>query len=120
MMDWARAIGFLLAAVLSVPAHAHAFLDHAEPRVGAAVRSAPTELRLWFTQEIESAFSTVKVIDARGRRVDKGDARVDGANVQLLRVSVATLAPGDYTVVWRVVSTDSHVTQGDYVFHVEP
>ena len=37
-------------------ANAHAFLDHANPRVGNAVRTAPREVTLWFTQDLEPAF----------------------------------------------------------------
>jgi len=108
----------MLVALAAAQAHAHAFLDRAEPRVGATVLAAPPQLKLWFTQELEPAFSTVKVTDSTGRRVDKGDAQVDPANRALMRVSVETLGSGDYTVVWRVVSTDTHVTEGDFVFHV--
>jgi methionine-rich copper-binding protein CopC len=68
--------------------------------------------------EVEPAFSTVKVTDVKGRRVDRNDAQVGGANRELMRVSVEALGPGDYTVVWRAVSTDTHVTEGDFVFHV--
>jgi methionine-rich copper-binding protein CopC len=53
----ANAAAFLL--VGTVVATAHAYLDHAEPRVGNTVRPAPRELTLWFTQNLEAAFSTV-------------------------------------------------------------
>ena len=119
-MIWSRAIGAVLTACLVVQAHAHAFLDRSEPRVGATMRAAPAELKLWFTQEIEPAFSTVKVLDAKGKRVDKADARVDAADRVLLRVSLDTLGPGAYTVVWRAVSVDTHVTEGDFAFQVGP
>jgi methionine-rich copper-binding protein CopC len=42
-------------------AQAHAFLDHASPRVGSTVPSAPRELTLSFTQNLEPAFTTVQV-----------------------------------------------------------
>jgi copper resistance protein C len=32
-------------------AHAHAYLDRAEPRVGSSVSVAPRQLSLWFTQK---------------------------------------------------------------------
>jgi copper resistance protein C len=114
-MNWLRALAWVWFAAASVPAQAHAFLDHAQPRVGATVAAAPGRLTLTFSEPIEPAFSTVKVTDAQGKRVDKGDAQVKGA---LLQVSLAAIGAGDYTVTWRVVSTDTHVTQGDYVFHV--
>jgi copper resistance protein C len=108
---------FVLLTALGGQAHAHAFLEHAEPRVGSTVQAAPARLTLAFTQDIEPAFSSVKVIDAKGRPVDKGDVQVQGA---LMQVSLGSLGPGDYTVTWRVVSIDTHVTEGDFVFHVRP
>lgn len=116
-MNWLRVAALVLGCAMGAHAHAHAFLDHAEPRVGATVRAAPGKLTLAFSQEIEPAFSSVKVLDAKGQAVDKGDVRVTGT---LMQVSLAPLRPGDYTVKWRVVSTDTHVTEGDYVFHVGP
>ena len=99
-------------------ANAHAFLDHAAPRVGETVRSAPPELKVWFTQELEPAFSTIKVLNAAGARVDKSDTKVDAANHALLRVSLEALGPGVYKVIWRVVSVDTHVADGDFIFRV--
>ena len=64
-------------------AQAHAFLDHAEPRVGSTVQNAPRELSLSFTQELEPAFSTVEVLDANGKRVDQGKARISGSAVRV-------------------------------------
>jgi len=57
---------------------AHAFLDHAEPRVGNKVATPPREVTLWFTQKLEPAFSSVTVTNAAGQRVDTGKARVSG------------------------------------------
>ena len=101
-------------------AGAHAFLDHAMPAVGSAVHGAPVQIKLWFTQRLEPAFSTMQVLDRSGKRVDKGDPRVDGADEALLLVSVPLLAPGTYRVTWRVLSVDTHVTEGDFTFDVTP
>jgi methionine-rich copper-binding protein CopC len=101
-------------------AGAHAFLDHADPRVGSKIKSAPAQVRLWFTQQLEPAFSTVRVLDAAGRQVDKQDARVDPGKPDLLIVSLPPLGPGTYKVVWRVLSVDTHVTEGDFTFTVAP
>jgi methionine-rich copper-binding protein CopC len=116
-MNRLRVLALVLSAAAAGHAYAHAFLDHAQPRVGATVRVAPDKLTLAFNQPIEAAFSTVKVTDAKGQAVDKGDVKVSGASMQ---VSLVSLGPGDYTVRWRVVSRDTHVTVGDYVFHVGP
>ena len=101
-------------------AGAHAFLDHAMPAVGSVVRGAPAQIKLWFTQRLEPAFSTMQVLDRSGKRVDKGDPQVDRANAELLLVSVPQLTPGTYRVTWRVLSVDTHVTEGDFTFAVAP
>src|SRR5205823_4109614 len=51
---------------------AHAFLDHAAPSVGSTVRGSPAEVRVWFTEALEPAFSTLRVLDQAGAPVDQG------------------------------------------------
>jgi methionine-rich copper-binding protein CopC len=99
---------------------AHAFLDHATPAVGSAIHGSPAQVRLWFTQELEPTFSTVQVQDRDGRRVDNQDKHVDPANPALLQVTLPPLAAGSYRVVWRALSVDTHVTEGDFTFDVLP
>lgn len=115
-----RAAAALAALALGAapPAFAHAFLDHAEPRVGGEVERAPKQLTLWFTQELEPAFSKVKVLDAGGREVDAGDGAVDAKDATRMHASLPALPPGKYRVEWRVLSADTHVTKGDYTFEV--
>ncbi len=96
-------------------AFAHATLDHAEPRVGNTVASAPHEVKLWFTQKLEQAFSSIEVTDGSGQRVDTGAARVNGNEIA---VSLRALAPGTYHVKWRVLSVDTHSTDGNFSFSV--
>ena len=98
----------------SPAAHAHAFLDHANPRVGSTVRTPPQEVTLWFTQKLEPAFSSARVTDGSGARVDQG-ARAEGMQ---LHVSVKPLPPGTYRVRWKVLSVDTHTTEGSFTFRV--
>jgi copper resistance protein C len=100
-------------------AQAHAFLDHAEPRVGSTVSSPPSQLSLWFTQNIEHAFTSVEVLNAAGARVSAGKARIDTAN-SLMQVGLKPLPPGTYTVRWRALSVDTHTTEGSFTFQVGP
>ena len=110
----------VLMAVLLLPCATlgHGVLDRTEPRAGGQVKVAPSQVKLWFTGALEQAYSRVEVLDAAGKRMDLGDSAVDGANRALLRVSVPALPPGNYRVVWRVVSVDSHVTEGQFSFIV--
>src|SRR2546427_13166945 len=66
------------------PAWAHAFPDHSDPRVGHTVDAAPTQVRIWFDGEIEPVFSTIRVENACGQRVDKGDGHVDAQDNPVL------------------------------------
>lgn len=113
-------LALLLGLAALAHARAHAFLDHADPAVGGAVKQTPAEVRLWYTQGLEPDFSRVRVLDAAGKEVDKKDARLDAKNNHLLLVSLPALGAGVYKVVWRVVSVDTHPTEGSFTFRVEP
>ena len=99
---------------LPIAAQAHARLDHASPRVGSTVAAAPKELSMWFTEKLEPAFSTAEVRNAQGA-VQSGKAHADGT---VLHVPLQSLSPGTYTVNWRVLSVDTHRTQGSFTFTV--
>jgi copper resistance protein C len=112
---------FLIAAFATLAAslaHAHAFLDHASPAVGRTVATAPATVTIWFTQELEPAFSSIEVHDQSGARVDAGDAKIDPKDATILRVSLKPLPHGKYKVSWRVVSVDTHPTEGTFTFTV--
>jgi copper resistance protein C len=105
----------LLLLLATGKASAHAFLDHAEPRVGNKVATAPREVTLWFTQKLEPAFSTVTVTNSAGERVDTGKTRVSGNQMS---VSLRPGGTGTYHVTWRVLSVDTHTTDGNFTFQV--
>jgi hypothetical protein len=100
---------------VAVDANAHAFLDHAEPRVGSTVPTAPRELSLSFTQDLEPAFSSAEVRDTNGNRVDQGKAKISGS---VMHLGLKPLPPGTYKVQWRALSVDTHTTEGSFSFRV--
>ena len=117
-----RISGMLLACFLVIGvggvAWAHAFLDHAAPPVGSTLGAPPADVRIWFTQELEPAFSGIEVTDAAGARVDDGAPRVDDRDHTLLIVGLKNLTPGEYKVHWHVISVDTHATEGNFTFRV--
>ncbi len=118
-----RAAALLAAAfTLTLPAAAgaHAFLDHADPRVGSTVAAAPPRVAVHFTQSVEPAFSTVHVLDATGKSVDQADVQVDPNDGATLTVGVPKLPAGTYKVEWKVTSVDTHRTHGTFEFTVQP
>ena len=102
----------------SAEIEAHAFLQRAEPAVGSTVQKSPGAVRIWFTENIEPASSSIQVFDASGKQVDKHDLHLDHAHHSLLHLSLPPLEAGVYKVVWRVVSVDRHVTNGNFTFRV--
>ena len=105
----------LLLWLVTGEASAHAFLDHAQPRVGNTVATAPREVTLWFTQKLEPAFSTITVTNSAGQRVDSGKTRVSGSQMS---ISLRPGGTGTYRVKWRVLSVDAHTTDGSFTFQV--
>jgi len=114
-----RRLTIVVSLLFAVPGisgvQAHAFLDHASPLVGSTVRTAPRQLTLSFTQNLEPAFSSVEVTGPNGARVDAGRAQIGGNTI---RVALRPSGPGTYHVHWRALSVDTHRTQGSFTFHV--
>ena len=99
-------------------AWAHAFLDHAEPAVGSTVDTPITEIKIWYTEKLEPAFSQIQLLDRHGKPVTQNRATVDAADPSLLRLAVPALGPGEYKVTWKVMSVDTHMTVGNFSFTV--
>ena len=111
-------IFFLILVAASPRLNAHAFLKDADPGVGSTIQTSPSEVRIRFTENIEPAVSSIRVFDASGKEVDKRDLYLDRSDHTLLHVSLPRLGAGIYKVVWRVVSVDTHVTNGNFTFRV--
>jgi len=120
MKHLAKIVIALIVTLLPAAALAHAMLDRASPRVGSTVANAPKELTLWFTEKLEPAFSTAEVRNAQGAAMQSGKAHVDSSDRTELRVPLKALPPGTYLVTWRVLSVDTHRTQGSFTFKVGP
>jgi copper resistance protein C len=110
----------LVAWVLGVVfALAHSELQRAEPPVESKLKRPPSEVKLYFTERLEPAYSTVRVNDDHGAQVDRRDSHVDPSNPLLLRATLQLLEHGAYSVIWRVLSVDGKLTEGRFTFRVE-
>jgi copper resistance protein C len=112
------AVAALALALGSSGASAHAELKQAAPSAGGSVATAPTEVTLNFSERLESAFSTVVVRDAVGKRVDNADGHIDKTDRTILRASLKPLMPGVYIVEWRALTADTHRTEGAFIFRI--
>ena len=103
-------------AFLPVAALAHAHLDHASPAVGSTTEGRFPLVHRGAGSEVQHH----EVRDAQGRPVQAGPATLARDNTAQLRVPLKALPPGTYKVIWRVLSVDTHRTQGDFTFRVGP
>ncbi|WP_229776173.1 copper resistance protein CopC [Alicyclobacillus cellulosilyticus] len=98
---------------------AHAYVVKSSPAANQVLTAAPHEVKVWFDEPVQPVFDALVVLDQRGRRVDRHDARLDPHNHALLVCTLADgLGPGTYTVDWRVISDDGHPVQGVIPFAV--
>ena len=104
---------------LASPAFAHAHLKAATPAAGGSVASAPSELDLDFSEDLNLKFSGVTVKGPDGA-VETGAASLAKDNTRLVVPLKTPLAAGAYTVDWHALSADGHKTKGSYSFTVEP
>ena len=109
----------LLLAMTAAPALAHVQLLRSIPDANAALDHAPAQIELFFSEAVEPAFSTIKVLDSNGQPVDNDDSKVDPGDATHLTVSLRSLPDGIYTVSWKTLSAiDGHVTVGSFPFAV--
>jgi hypothetical protein len=106
-----------LAIASAAPCHAHSFPASENPSAGQTLAAAPPAVAITYDAPIEKLFASLEVDNSAGVNQAAGAPQVsdDGST---LSVPVAHLAPGDYTVKWRVVCVDTHHTEGSYSFTV--
>ncbi|MFG2933495.1 copper resistance CopC/CopD family protein [Streptomyces achromogenes] len=110
-------LGLLLAA--AGPASAHAVLRAADPADGTVLRTAPRYVTLRFSESVGLPAGSFRVYDPGNHRVRTTPADHAPGHSDTVRVALpARLAPGTYTVAWRVVSADSHPVSGALTFSV--
>jgi copper resistance protein C len=108
----------LLGLVLLVPTGvwSHAVLVKSIPAHRAVLSRVPTRVQLWFNERLEAQFCSLSVWNAGGQQVDRGDVHVSPEDPKKLSVGLAALAPGTYTVKYRVLSVDGHIVEQAFSF----
>ncbi|GAA3569847.1 copper resistance CopC/CopD family protein [Streptomyces osmaniensis] len=99
------------------PVSAHAAVTGSAPQQGAVVDKAPTQVSLTFSEKVALSDDSLRVLDPKGKRVDRGDP----ANLTGTTYAVKLhggLPDGTYTVTYQVVSEDSHPVAGAYTFSI--
>jgi len=99
----------------------HAELASSVPAANTSVTASPGQLVLTFTEAIDPANSSLTLLGPDGRPVaGSGRLQVNGTATTVME-RVPTLAPGIYTVNYKVTSAaDGHVTTGQFAFLLDP
>jgi copper transport protein len=113
------ASGLLVALVVTAPAAgAHATLEATTPIADDVLEEPAREVSLRFDEAVGTELGDgIRVFGPDGDRVDAGTPRSSEGG-RVLAVPVDDAGDGTYTVAWRVVSGDSHVLSGTFLFHV--
>ena len=107
-----------VAAVLAPGAFAHSVLTGTQPGNDVVVPESPDEVVLEFNEGVDARLGSLRVFDGQGVQVDSGEVTQPVASEVAVGID-SELAPGTYTVAWRVVSADSDPISGAFVFHVK-
>ncbi|MEU1039623.1 copper resistance protein CopC [Streptomyces sp. NPDC005907] len=99
------------------PVSAHAALTGSDPRQGAVVEQAPTQVTLTFSEKVAMSGGSVRVLDPEGKRVDTGDPVDLGSAMYAVKLH-SGLPDGTFTVTYQVVSADSHPVSGAFTFSI--
>jgi copper transport protein len=114
------ALTYVIATTPALSVLAHANLVRSDPSSGAVLPAAPNHIQLWFSEQPDTHFSDVRLLDAQRQRFDDGDMHAAPDDPLSLIVGVnAALPDGLYTVSWKTVSAvDGHVVNGNVPFYV--
>ncbi len=101
------------------PVQAHAQLIKAEPARRAVLAEAPTQVRLWFNEEIEGFYTSLTVLDADDKPVTDAKPYVASDDPKSVILPLPELPDGKYFVKFRVLSVDGHVVDSSFKYTVK-
>lgn len=112
--------GLVAACLLSAPsvALAHGALKSSVPASGAKLSTAPTEIRLVFTEPVELAFTRVELRGPDGA-VLLGSSSFGSDKRTVVTPLAAPLVAGRYTVTWQIAGADGHPVRGSFTFSID-
>jgi hypothetical protein len=114
-----RRVAFFLiagAALLPLPAAAHAIIVSSDPTADAVVRPPSLPVVLRFNSRIDRERSRLTLLRPDGS--SQPLPLVPGAGPDTLAAKLDGLTPGRYRLRWQVLAVDGHITRGDIPFAV--
>jgi putative copper export protein/methionine-rich copper-binding protein CopC len=106
-------------AILALPVAllAHTHLRRSSPAADERLATAPTEIRLWFSERPQVGFSRLRLVGADSADQSLGAVAVMPQDpLGLVAAVPGPLAPGRYAVIWQTAGADGHIIRGRYTF----
>src|SRR2546421_5303692 len=119
-VGFAVPLALCLTLLLPEIASAHAILLRSDPAKDSVLSIAPKQVRLWYSEALNPAFSTAVVVNGENKRVDNRDAHISSSDQTEMDVTLQpNLPPSVYIVIWRTDSAaDGHILRGSFIFSV--
>lgn len=112
----AAPLALLLLVMTPLPGQASSILLRSDPPANSLQLSAPSEIHLWFSEDLNPVASAVMVQNAEHRRVD---LHTYASGHELIVPLQNPLPPGVYTVSWRTLASyDGQTLTGAFTFGV--
>jgi methionine-rich copper-binding protein CopC len=105
-----------IALLQSPAASAHAALKNSEPAEGAVLTQSPESVVLVFDEAATLTALDIHRQNEPPRRVGP----LPGGSSDRFVIPIARLAPGNYTLQYRVLSDDGHIVVGSIKFTLAP
>jgi methionine-rich copper-binding protein CopC len=108
--------------ILAAPvtsALAHSMLVKAEPPRRSVLTKSPTHVRLWFNEKIEGDYASLVVLDAQKQPITDAKPTLAPDDQKSIVLPLPDLAPGKYSIKFRVLSVDGHVVESTFDFTVK-
>jgi copper transport protein len=100
----------------AVPSFAHAKLVASKPNAGEALAISPARIELQFSARVQPAMSSL-VVNSEGNQIGTF-ALETSADEKTLWIALPELGAGTYLVIWRALSGDDHMINGEFTFQV--
>jgi len=106
--------------VLGTAAMFHNHLVKSSPTAGEALKASPSEVRLWFNEPPEIAFTSVTLLTADSTKIMTIKAVKTADSMVATAPLASPLKPGSYLITWRTAGNDGHAIRGTYGFSIAP
>jgi methionine-rich copper-binding protein CopC len=113
-MNFKASAGAAILLLLSGLCHAHAHLFASVPAEGAVLDTPPKQVELSFSEPARLTAATLR----RGTDKPQPLSLPGSPPAQHITLDLPALAPGSYTLDYRLISADSHIVAGTLHFKV--